>query len=168
MVLNNSPKSLVELLSPERMQEVEEWIQKYPSDQRQSAVMSVLRIVQEVYGSLTVEAMDAVADYLQMSRIAVYEVASFYTMYETQPVGRHVVSVCTNVSCQLRGCNVITEHLERKLKIKLGETTPDGRFTLRGVECLAACVNAPMMQVDKQYHENLTTESVDKLLESYS
>lgn len=159
---------LTELLSPEKMKEVDEWIAKYPPEQRQSAVMSTLRLVQEQYGHLTPTLMDAVAAYLNMPPIAVYEVASFYTMYEKQPVGRHVINVCTNISCQLCGCHQIVKKIEQKLGIKLGETTSDGRFTLRSVECLAACVNAPMMQIDKTYHENLTPESIDDILESYS
>lgn len=160
--------NLSALLSPERMQEVDAWIAKYPTDQRQSAVMSTLRIVQEQYGSLTSELMDTVALYLEMPAIAVYEVASFYTMYETKPVGQHIVNVCTNISCKLSGCHEIVKDLENKLGIKLGETTPDGRITLRGVECLAACVNAPVIQVDKTYHENVTLASIDTLLESCS
>lgn len=161
-------KSLSEFLSSERLQEVDEWIAKYPAEQRQSAVMSTLRIVQEVHGYLTQDMMNAVAAYLNMPPIAVYEVASFYTMFETKLVGEHLINVCTNVSCQLRGSSEIVSHIEQKLKIKVGETTSDGRFTLRAVECLAACVNAPMMQIDKQYHENLTVETIDSILASYS
>jgi NADH-quinone oxidoreductase subunit E len=161
-------KNLTTLLTPERMQEVDAWIAKYPAEQRQSAVMSTLRIVQEQYGNLTPELMDIVAAYLDMPPIAVYEVASFYTMYETKRVGKHIVNVCTNISCLLSGCHKIVKDLENKLGIKLGETTPDGRITLRSVECLAACVNAPVMQVDKTYHENVTPASIDAILESCS
>lgn len=154
-------------MPPHRMQEINEWIDKYPTDQRQSAVMSTLRIVQEQHGHLTQELMDAIADYLDMAPIAVYEVASFYTMYEHKPIGKHLINVCTNISCLLRDSANVVTHLEKKLAIKLGETTNDGRFTLRSVECLGACVNAPMMQVDKDYHENLTTKSIDEVLEQY-
>lgn len=164
---DNSAKILHQLVSAERMQDIDHWIAKYPQDQKQSAVMSALRIVQEEHNHLTTELMDAVADYLDMSPIAVYEVASFYTMYEHKPVGKHLVNVCTNISCMLRGSSDVVDHLQKKLGIKLGETTDDGRFTLRAVECLGACVNAPMMQVDKDYHENLTPESIDKALEEY-
>ena len=164
---DNSAKILHQLVSAQRMQEIDHWIAKYPDDQKQSAVMSSLRIVQEEHGHLTTELMDAVADYLDMSPIAVYEVASFYTMYEHQPIGKHLVNVCTNISCMLRDSAGVVDHLQMKLGIKLGETTDDGRFTLRSVECLGACVNAPMMQVDKDYHENLTPESIDKVLEQY-
>ncbi|MCP0912831.1 MULTISPECIES: NADH-quinone oxidoreductase subunit NuoE [Legionella] len=162
----NSEKLLRRLLSSERMQEIDAWIAKYPADQKQSAVMSALRIVQEQYGSLTQELMDAIADYLDMPPIAVYEVATFYTMYEHKPVGRHLLNVCTNISCQLCGSAKVVNYLEAKLGINLGETTADGRFTLRSVECLGACVNAPMMQVNKEYHENLTPEKIDKVLEA--
>lgn len=164
---DNSAKILNQLVSKQRMQEIDHWMAKYPSDQKQSAVMSTLRIVQEEHNHLTPELMDAVADYLDMSPIAVYEVASFYSMYEHKPVGKHLINVCTNISCMLRGSAGVVEHLEKKLGIKLNETTDNGCFTLRSVECLGACVNAPMMQVNKDYHENLTPESIDKVLERY-
>ncbi|KTC81205.1 NADH dehydrogenase I subunit E [Legionella cherrii] len=164
---DNSAKILNQLVSAQRIKDIDHWIAKYPQDQKQSAVMSALRIVQEEHGHLSTELMDAVADYLDMPAIAVYEVASFYTMYELKQVGRHSINVCTNISCMLRDSASVVEHLEKKLGIKLGQTTDDGRFTLRSVECLGACVNAPMMQVDKDYHENLTPESIDKVLEQY-
>ncbi|MBL7481813.1 NADH-quinone oxidoreductase subunit NuoE [Legionella bononiensis] len=164
---DTSEKILHQFMPSKRMHEINDWIAKYPADQKQSAVMSTLRIVQEEHGHLTPELMDAVAEYLDMAPIAVYEVASFYTMYEHKPVGKHLVNVCTNISCLLRDSAGVVEHLEKKLGIKLGETTDDGRFTLRSVECLGACVNAPMMQVDKDYHENLTAESIDAVLEQY-
>ena len=164
---DNSAKKLVQFMSAERMRDINHWIKKYPSDQRQSAVMSTLRIVQEEHRHLSSELMDAVAEYLDMSPIAVYEVASFYTMYEHKPLGRHLINVCTNISCKLRDSDAIVDHLQTKLGVKLGQTTDDGRFTVRSVECLGACVNAPMMQVDKDYHENLTTESIDAVLEQY-
>ncbi len=162
-----SEKILQRYMSVEQMNDIDREIAKYPQEQRQSAVMSTLRIVQEAHGHLTSELMDAVAHYLHMFPIAVYEVASFYTMYEHKPVGKHLINVCTNISCLLRDSKKVVEHLEHKLGINLGETTDDGRFTLRSVECLGACVHAPMMQVDKDYHENLTTESIDKVLEQY-
>lgn len=164
---NNSIKLLRQYVSPRGMDEVDHWISKYPPEERQSAVMAALRIAQEEIGYLTPEVMDAVADYLDMPSIAVYEVASFYTMYEHKPIGRHLINVCTNISCKLCGSADIVKHLQKKLGIKLGETTPDGQYTLRAVECLGACVNAPMMQVDKDYHENLTNEKIDKVLEQY-
>ena len=146
---------------------IDHWISKYPSDQKQSAVMSALMTVQEQQGYLSPESMDAVAEYLNMHAIAVYEVASFYSMYALKPKGRHSVDVCTNVSCLLRDSASVVNHLEKKLGIKLGETTGDGRFTLKAVECLGACVNAPMMQIDKDYHELLTPERIDAALEEY-
>lgn len=161
-------KPLSQLLDAKRMQEIDHWILKYPDDQRQSAVMSTLRIVQEVHGYLTEALMDAVADYLKMPPIAVYEAATFYTMYDHKPVGRHVINVCTNITCQLCDSAKVVRHIEKKLGIQLGETTDDGRFTLRAVECLGACVNAPMMQIDKTYHEQLTPEKIDQALEQYS
>ena len=163
----NVVKILHQFMSAKRMRDINQWIAKYPADQKQSAVMSTLRIVQEEYGHLTSELMDAVADYLDMAPIAVYEVASFYTMYEHQPIGKYLVNVCTNISCKLKNSDGVVSHLQNKLGIQLGETTDDGRFTLRSVECLGACVNAPMMQVNKEYHENLTAESIDAVLEQY-
>jgi NADH-quinone oxidoreductase subunit E len=164
---DKSAKILNQMMTVKRMREINHWVAKYPAEQKQSAVMSALRIVQEEHGHLTTSLMDAVADYLDMAPIAVYEVASFYTMYEHQTIGKHLVNVCTNISCLLRDSAGVVDHLQKKLGIKLGETTDDGRFTLRSVECLGACVNAPMMQVDKDYHENLTPESIDTVLEQY-
>lgn len=145
---------------------IDKWLEKYPEDQKQSAVIFALTTVQEENGGwLTEPLMDAVADYLEMPRIAVYEVATFYTMFYLEPCGRHKINVCTNISCMLRDSHKIAEHLQQKLGIKWGETTADGKFTLKEVECLAACKNAPMMQIDKTYHENLTIEKVDQILD---
>ena len=160
-------ENVIQLISAEGMQIIDHWIAKYPSDQKQSAVMAALMTVQEEHGFLTPELMDTVAAYLGMPAIAVYEVASFYSMYEHKPCGRHVLNVCTNISCKLRGADDIVAHLEKKLGVRPGETTSDGRFTLRSVECLAACVNAPMMQVNKTYHENLTVDTLDAVLEQF-
>ena len=157
-----------DLLSAHARAEIDRWAAKYPPEQRQSAVLAALREVQhENGGYLTTELMDAVADYLGMPPIAVYEVASFYSMFELKPVGRHNISVCTNVSCMLRGGDAILAHIERKLGIRLGESTPDGKFYLkREEECLAACCGAPMMQVDHVYYEHLTPARVDEILDS--
>jgi NADH-quinone oxidoreductase subunit E len=163
----NKSKLLQEMLSPKSMHDVLSWLAKYPAEQKQSAVMAVLRIAQEQHGYLTPQLMDAVALYLEMPAIAVYEVATFYTMYELRPVARHVINVCTNISCKLANASEIVTQLEDKLSIKLGETTQDGRFTLRSVECLGACVNAPVIQVDKNYHENLNSQKIDQMLEQY-
>jgi NADH-quinone oxidoreductase subunit E len=155
------------LLSAHARSVIDDWLAKYPPDQRQSAVLAALREVQhENNGWLSTGLMDAVADYLGMDRIAVYEVASFYSMFETRPVGRHSVSVCTNVSCYLRGAEDIVGHIEGRLGIRTGETTADGRIYLkREEECLAACCGAPMMMVDHVFHENLTLQEVDRILD---
>lgn len=163
----NSAKLLCELITDERLREIDIWIAKYPVEQKQSAVMSALRIVQEEHGYLTPQMMDSIAEYLGMPPIAVYEVASFYTMYEHKPIGRNLINVCTNISCKLRDSANVVAELQTKLGIKLGDTTPDGRFTIRSVECLGACVNAPMMQVNKDYHENLTAVKIEEILEQY-
>ena len=160
-------KTMHPWVTPAGLKKIDEWVAKYPPHEKQSAVMSALMVVQEEHGFLTYALMDAVADYLGMPAIAVYEVSTFYSMYEHQPVGRHVVNVCTNISCKLRDSAAVVSHLEEKLGVQLGETTADGRFTLRSVECLGACVNAPMMQIDKDYHENLTAETIDAALEQY-
>ena len=146
---------------------IDAWLKKYPEDQKQSAVLSALHSAQEHNGGwLTRELMDAVADYLGMPPVAVYEVGTFYSMLELKPVGRNMVAVCTNISCMLCGADNIVEHMENKLGIKLGETTSDGRITLKKEEeCLAACVGAPMMAVNGHYHENLTIEKVDQILD---
>ncbi|MGC9385562.1 MAG: NADH-quinone oxidoreductase subunit NuoE [Hydrogenovibrio sp.] len=145
---------------------IDRWISHYPQDQKRSAVMSALRIVQEVNGGhLTTQLMDEVADYLDMTPIAVYEVATFYSMYEHQPVGKHKICLCTNISCMLRGSDEILEHLEKKLGVGVGEVTDDGRFSIKKVECLGACGGAPMMMIGKEYYENLTEASVDEILD---
>ncbi len=155
------------LLSEESRTAIDRWIAKYPPDQKQSAVMAALTIVQDANGGwLTTELMDAVADYLKMPAIAVYEVATFYSMYELKPVGRHKICVCTNVSCMLCGSDEMVKHLKNKLGIGFGETTPDNKFTLKEVECLGACVGAPMMQIGREYHENLTPTKIDEILET--
>jgi NADH-quinone oxidoreductase subunit E len=110
--------------------------------------------------------IEAVAHYLDMEPIAAYEVASFYSMYELEPVGKHKICVCTNISCMLCGSDEVVEHLQNRLGVKFGETTEDGRFTLKEVECLGACVNAPMFSIGKTYYEKLTPEKVDQILDS--
>jgi NADH-quinone oxidoreductase subunit E len=144
--------------------EIDRWTAKYPPERRASAVMAALRIVQEHHQWLTPERMDAVAAYLDMPPIAVYEVATFYSMYDLKPTGKHKICVCTNISCMLNGADHIVAHLEKSLGIKLGETTADGAITLKEVECLGACCGAPMMQVDKTFHEFLTPAKVDEIL----
>ena len=154
-------------LSSQVRAEIDRWTAIFPADRKQSAVLAALREAQhENGGYLTRELMDAVADYLEMPRIAVYEVGSFYSMLETEPCGRHSVSVCTNISCMLRGADDIVAHIEKKLEIKTGESTGDNRIYLKQEEeCLAACCGAPMMMVDHKYHVNLTPELVDEVLD---
>ena len=156
-----------ELLSEEVRAEIDHWVAKFPPDRKRSAVISALRAAQHHNdGYLTTPLMDAVAAYLELPPIQVYEVATFYSMFETKPVGRHHVSVCTNISCMLRGSQEVVDHVEKKLGIKTGESTPDGRIYLkREEECLAACTGAPMMMVDHVFHEHLTPESIDKILD---
>ena len=148
--------------------EIDTWIAKFPAGRQRSAVIAALRAAQhQNHGHLTAALMDAVAAYLQLPPIQVYEVASFYSMFETRPVGRRHVSVCTNISCMLRGSEQIVEHIEKRLGIRIGESTADGEFYLkREEECLAACNNAPMMMIDHVYHENLTPEKVDQVLDN--
>ena len=153
------------LISEASRADIDRWIAKYPAEQRQSAVMAALRIVQDQNGGwLTNDLMDAVAEYLNMPPIAVYEVATFYSMYELKPIGRHKICVCTNISCLLCGSDDVVGHLTKKLGIKLGETTPDGKFTLKEVECLGACCGAPMMQIGNTYYEHLTAAKIDEIL----
>lgn len=155
------------VLSEHARHEIDHWLKKYPVDRRQSAVLAALREVQhENNGYLTPELMDAVADYIGMPNIAVYEVASFYSMLETSPVGRHSVSICTNISCMLCGSDEIVAYTEKKLGIRTGETTKDGRiFLKKEEECLAACCGGPMMMVDHVYYENLTPAKIDEILD---
>ncbi len=153
------------LLSAKVQQEITEWLQRYPVDQKRSAILQALRLAQEQnQGYLTEPLMNAVADYLGLAYIQVFEVATFYSMYHLEPVGRHVINICTNISCMLSGAEEMLEHFKQRLQINLGETTADGRFTLKEEECLAACVKAPMCQIGKKYYENLTPEKIDSIL----
>ena len=156
-----------ELLSAASRKTIDAWLTRFPAEQKQSAVLAALQAAQEQNGGwVTRELMDAVADYLDMPKVLVYEVGSFYSMIELEPVGRNMVAVCTNLSCMLCGSETIVEHVEKKLGIKLGETTPDDRITLKlEEECLAACAGGPMMTVNGHYHENLTPEKVDEILD---
>jgi NADH-quinone oxidoreductase subunit E len=155
------------VLSEHTRHEIDEWIGRFPTGKQRSAVLSALRFAQEQNnGYLTAEFMDGVAEYLKLPPVQVYEVATFYSMFETHPCGRHHVSICTNISCMLNGAEDLVAHCEKKLGIKLGESTPDGRIFLKNEEeCLAACTGAPMMMVDHIFHEYLTPEKVDKVLD---
>lgn len=155
----------IELLDSVK-QEIDQWLTKYPADQKRSALLPALRFAQEQMGGyLTPGLMQAVGDYLEAPYVAVYEVATFYSMYEHKPVGRHKICVCTNVSCMMRGAKDIIKHIESRCNVKCGETSPDGKITLKHVECMGACVGAPMFQInDREYYENLTPEKVDEIL----
>jgi len=167
MAQHKKASSKLHLINAESRAEIDQWIAKYPADQKQSAVMAALRILQDQNkGYLTSDLIDAVAEYLEMEPIAVYEVATFYSMYELEPVGRHKICVCTNISCMLCGSSEIVKHLEERLGVGLGETSSDGRFTLKEVECLGACVDAPMFQIGDSYYGDLTPEKIDKILDS--
>jgi NADH-quinone oxidoreductase subunit E len=155
-------------LTEETRREIDRWLAKFPPERGRSAVLAALRAAQhQNHGWLSTELMDAVAAYLGLPPIQVYEVASFYSMFETRPAGRVHVSVCTNISCMLCGAERIVEAVEKHLGIKTGQSTADGKFYLkREEECLAACNNAPMMMVDHVYHENLTPESAIQVLDA--
>jgi NADH-quinone oxidoreductase subunit E len=154
-------------LSKHTREKIDALIAKFPADRKKSALLGALNVVQhENQGFLTETLMDAVAGYLGLAKIEVYEVASFYSMYELKPVARHNVAICTNICCMLMGSKTIVDHVEKKLGIRLGESTADGRIYLKiEEECLAACTGGPMMQVDHVYHENLTAEKVDEILD---
>ena len=155
-------------LSAHAREEIDALLKRFPAEQKKSALLGALNIAQhENQGFLTRELMQAVAEYLDLTEIEVYEVASFYSMYELKPVARHNVAVCTNISCMLMGSQSIVDHVENKLGIKLGESTKDGRIYLKQEEeCLAACAGGPMMQVDHVYYEDLTPEKVDAILDA--
>ena len=154
------------MLTTDSLRKIDREIAKYPSEQRQSAVMSALIIAQDEKGWLSTETMDYVASYLGMRPVQVYEVATFYSMIHTEPIGKYHIQICRTLSCKIRGAGKITEHCVQKLGIKPGETTADGRFTLSEVECLGSCGTAPMLQINFDYHEDLTPEKVDQVLDA--
>ncbi len=154
-------------LSSHAREKIDELLSHFPADQKKSALLGALNVVQhENEGFLTEALMTLVADYLDLAKIEVYEVASFYSMYELKPVARNNVAICTNICCMLMGSQTIVDHVEKKLNIKIGESTDDGRIYLKKEEeCLAACAGGPMMQVNHVYYENLTPEKVDEILD---
>jgi len=166
-MLDPNPK-LPPQLTPEQIkrfdQELSELLPQYPPDRKQAAMLPALHLMQEMLGYLTTEAMLRVAQKLEVSPEKVAEVATFYSMLRLNPVGKYHIDVCTNLSCSLRGAEHILERVENKLGIGLGETTADGRFSLREVECLASCGTAPCLQVNGEFFENLTPSSLDQLL----
>jgi NADH-quinone oxidoreductase subunit E len=166
--MSHSPDKPTQSLSAHVREEIDAWVAKFPPGRQRSAVIGALHAVQhENHGYLTPELMEAVAEYLGLPPIQVFEVASFYSMFETQPVGRHSISVCTNICCMLRGGERMLDYVEKKLRIKVGESTPDGRFYLKKEEeCLAACTGAPMMMVDHRFYENLTPARIDEILDA--
>ncbi|MDE0309599.1 MAG: NADH-quinone oxidoreductase subunit NuoE [Acidiferrobacterales bacterium] len=154
------------ILSSDALEQIQTEIAKYPHGRAQAAVMAALRIAQDESGWVSDEVMNAIAGLLDIESIKVAEVATFYTMYDLEPPGRHKINVCTNISCALRGSASIVDHLTEKLGIGLGETTPDGRYTLKEVECLAACGGAPAALINRDYCENLTPQRIDEILEA--
>lgn len=157
------------MLSAEAIQKIEYELTKYPADKRQAAVMSALRIVQTERGWLSKDSISEVAAYLHIPEIAVLEVATFYNMYDLEPVGQYKISICTNISCMLRDSDVIVSHLKTKLGIGFNEVTSDGKFCLKEGECMGACGGAPLMTVNNHtMHEFLTPESVDAILDNLS
>lgn len=167
--MSSSGERITAGLTESERAEIDHWLERFPDDPagRQSAVIPALHVIQHHSGGwLPRERMDAVADYLGMAPARVYEVATFYGMFDVKPTGRHKVNICTNISCMLRGADDIVEHVEKRLGISLGETTADGRITLkREEECLAACAGAPMMLVDEEYYTDLTPEKIDRILD---
>lgn len=154
------------MLTPESLAQIDREVAKYPAEHKQSAVMSALRIAQVEKGWLAPEVIEFVAQYLDMPPIAVYEVATFYNMYDLKPVGRHKVTLCTNLPCQLQGAGEIAEHLKKRLGVEFGETTADGRYTLKEGECMGACGDGPLcLHNNHEMHVRLTPEQVDKLLD---
>jgi NADH-quinone oxidoreductase subunit E len=154
------------LLSPEALAKIDRETAKYPAGEKQSAVMAALAVAQDEKGWLSTEVMDFVAQYLEMPPIAVYEVASFYSMYNLKPVGRCKLTLCTNLPCALQGANVAAEHLKKRLGVGFGETTADGVFTLKEGECLGACGDAPVMLMNnKTMLSWMTPEKIDELIE---
>jgi len=151
--------------SKENLDKVEKIIQRYPEGKQKSALLPVLHLAQEQFTWLSSETMDYVASLLQLEPIEVYEVATFYSMYHLEPVGKHVFEVCQTGPCMVRGCDDIIDYIGEKLNIKPGETTSDGMFTLKLVECLGACGYAPMMQLGKHFKEHLTREKIDSIIE---
>ena len=155
------------MLSEDTRQVIDHWVAKFPAEKKRSALIQSLMAAQEQNGGwITTELTEAVAEYLDLPPVWAHEVVSFYSMFFTEPVGRHKVHICTNISCWLNGADQVVAHAEKKLGIGLGETTSDGRITLvREEECLAGCCGAPMMVVDGHYHENLDEQALDTVLD---
>lgn len=164
---SSATTNAVDVLSKETRAQIDHWVAKFPPDQKRSAVIQALMAAQDQNGGwLDRTHIEAVAEYLELPPVWAHEVATFYSLFHLEPVGRNKVNICTNISCWLNGADDLVAHVERKLGVKLGGTTEDGRITLvREEECLAACVGAPMMVVNGHYHENLDAEKVDEILD---
>ena len=156
-----------DLLDTDTCARIDHWVTKFPPENKRSALIQALLAAQDQNGGwVNKDMIEAVSDYLEMPPVWAYEVASFYSMFDLKPVGKHKVNICTNISCWLNGAEDIVAHVEKKLGISLGETTADNRITLIvEEECLAACCGAPMMVVDGHYHENLDAEKIDRILD---
>ena len=163
----SAPHSAVELLSAETRAHIDHWVSKFPAEHKRSALIQALMVTQDQNkGWLDREHIESVANYLDLPPVWAHEVASFYSMFHLQAVGRHKVNICTNISCWLNGAEDLVDHVEDKLGIKHGQTTEDGRITLvQEEECLAACCGAPMMVVNGHYHENLDADKIDEILD---
>lgn len=158
-------ESKITLLTDETREKIDVVLSKFPDHHKRSAVLMALHYVQEQNdGWLSTDLMDATAEYLQLEPILVYEVATFYDMYDLKPCGKNKIRVCTNISCMLRGSDEIMDHLKKRLKVEVGGSTKDGKFVLKEAECLAGCAGAPMMQINNDYYENLTPEKIDEIL----
>ena len=157
----------VVVFSDSMMQQMNEVVKKFPQDKEKSALIRILHIAQAEYGWLSVPVMNKIAEFLKIQPIEVYEVATFYTMFHLQPVGKHVLEVCRTGPCMLVGSDQLIQHIEHKLNIKVGETTSDGMFTLKTAECLGGCGYGPLLQCRNTYHEHLTIEKADALIEQY-
>ena len=157
----------VVVFSDAMITQMNEVLNNFPQDKEKSALIRILHIAQAAYGWLSVPVMNKIAEFLKIQPIEVYEVATFYTMFHLQPVGKHVFEVCRTGPCMIEGAENIVSYIENKLGIKDGETTADGIFTLKTVECLGACGYAPMLQAGEKFHEHLTEAKVDELIEQY-
>ncbi|MCP3680377.1 MAG: NADH-quinone oxidoreductase subunit NuoE [Gammaproteobacteria bacterium] len=145
---------------------IDEELKKYPPEQKQSALLAALRFAQEQHqGQLTEALIIAVADYLAVPSVSAFEVATFYSLYDLKPVGRHKVNLCNSISCMLCGAKALTAHIHERYAVAPGETTADGKFTFKEVTCLGACVGGPAVRINNSYHENITSEKLDKLID---
>lgn len=165
MMTKSKSNAPIEVLTDDVKSQIDHWVAKFPGDKQRSASLMALTIVQKANGGhLTAELMNEVADYLQLPRIQIYEVATFYDMFEHKPVGKYKIEICTNISCDLCGAKEMVQFLESKTGAKLGGTSADGKYTLKPVECLGACCGAPMFKIDNKYYEKLSNEKIDSIL----